>query len=270
MISLLSTVQNDEDRDTEKKKSPYVTKRELTIVPIVFIIIVIVLYFTVYQTWKADRDAHVSKTNLKGIYAALKLYSEQNDEGFPPSLLFSEGKPITDSLGNPICWANAVTNFLTSEASLTNPASQEDWDSRITVTNQQGERESTRLSYGLVTDRSLMRWYYLDNDKAIVAETISSGKANSINPMPIERLQDGFLIGFNDSNFKMTPNSNYVTRVAFTSEKPNPELNQLIPLHKERGTFVLTAAGGIISLTNGEELSIKRTGKIAKGIWSID
>lgn len=262
---LLSTVEDDE-RDIERRSSPYMSRREFKIIIFIFLLLMIPSYF-LYGGCKRERDYVVSKENLHAMFGALSLYAQDNNEGFPTVFQLSpDGQVLIDGYGRPVVWANLALSYVEARK-LNNPSSKSDWDFVVTKPGAGGE--GTTVSYGMLSSLSTARYYDVNNPSEciLLAETISSGLENSLNPLPIGVEKDGFAIGYDDSNGGITSSSKYATRLAFTSEEKHANLSKMNALHAEKGTLGISVSGSL-RIIRASDLTIPRNGKLAAGPWA--
>lgn len=113
-----------------------------------------------------------------------------------------------------------------------------------------------------------------ETQTVLVSETSNAGSQDSFDPMPLKtsksgaKVQDGFVIGFEDSNGFPTNKSTLVSRLAFPGTKngkydPKGEARHLT------GIFYVTAAGSLKSL-KPDDIAVTRLGKSSDltGLWS--
>lgn len=256
----------DDERDIERRSSPYMSRREFRIILIVSLILIIPGYFA-YSGCKRQRDYVVSKENLNAIFGALSLYAQDNNDGLPMVYhLAPDGKILIDGYVRPVVWANLALSYMDARK-MNNPSSLNDWDFIVTKPGSGGE--GTPVSYGMLSSLSTARFYDVNNPSEciLLAETISSGLQNSLNPIPLDVDKDGFAIGYDDSNFGITDNSKYATRLAFTAKQKGGNFSQLRPLHNEKGTLGISVSG-TLRVIRVSDLTIPRNGKVAVGPWA--
>jgi hypothetical protein len=109
---------------------------------------------------------------------------------------------------------------------------------------------------------------------ALVGETANAGANNTADPdkfmdggKPIA--QDGFCIGFNDSNDDITHKSKYISRLAFPGTADGAFAGKTEGRH-EGGIFVITAGGETIHLTPKQaQFSSDWVPGKPEGIWAV-
>lgn len=254
------TLGPDDERDTARRKSAYVSGKEVRTWIIIFALIIALSYFFWFRSWKANRDFVVAKNHLGEIHQALGVYMAENNEGLPA--VFLPG--VQDIYGRPVTWANQLFQLTPHLDIFTSPSIPPEGDTLLTYTDPNGGRETIRLSYGLLTAAGTLRRYEVRDETYIIAESISNGVLDSLNPLPLG-VRDGFAIGYNDSNTHPTPSSEYVTRVAFIGAEKGAGLSSLEPIH-DRGVPVLQMDGHIQIIGAGK-LKLTRRGNLPTGNW---
>lgn len=250
MTFLLFVSEEEEERDVERRKNPYLSRKGLRWVLLAFAVAVAGALAYVKLVWEPARWPLHIKGDLKAIHAALFLYAEQNDDGLPMAYIPTQGDiPLTDGKGRPAVWASHLADYITAVEHFTSPAIPKDWGTPIAYRDRQtDELKEATLSYGILAWMTLppTRTYLLEGTQVMVAESISNGKGGSYNPLPVPGgLPDGFLIGYNDSNFQPTPKSKFVTRLALVGGGATP--TELRPVHPG-GILVLYPDGRVASL----------------------
>ncbi|MEM4408893.1 MAG: hypothetical protein QXI19_09145 [Candidatus Caldarchaeum sp.] len=264
----MSTIEPDQGRRGER--SPYITKREIVYAFVILIVALVIYYFIFYVPWKNSRDYVVSQGNLRRLHQAIITYSEQNDEGLPAVFAVGTGGRVSlDRFGRPITWANLTgANHLEPEL-LKNPKSRSEWDTLIT--GGKNPYSAMHLSYGMLAPLGLQRRYTVTEPNIVIllAETIGGGRANSLDPLPLDvpDKRDGFIIGYNDSNTSPTQGSQYVTRLAFIADSPDTPLQERLPVHPGRSVLAITVSGTLVHLSASDML-LEKVGNAPAGKWA--
>ncbi|RMG24178.1 MAG: hypothetical protein D6724_06670 [Armatimonadetes bacterium] len=230
----------DEDRDVERRKNPYLTGAGLRWLIVIFVVLVSGALAYIKLVWEPARWPLHIKGDLRAIHGALFLYAEQNNDGLPVAYTRTGTGVLTDAQGRPACWASQLSDYISDVDHFTSPAVPKEWGTPIAyrerITNKLSE---ATLSYGIVSWATLppTRTYLMEKYQVLVAETISNGKGGSYDPSPLPGgVPDGFLIGYDNSNDQPTSASKFVTRLAFIGETDDPTKKQ--PVHK----------GGVLAL----------------------
>lgn len=250
----------DEERDTDRRKSPYASARDIRFMLLVLAAILLLGYFFWFRGWKARRDFVVSKDHLREIFQALGAYAADNADGLPAA--YAVG--IQDALGNPVTWANQLFDYTARMSTFSNPTCPPEGDTPLTRYDKDGKLETVRLSYGLLSAAAGLRRYQIRDDTLILSESISSGVMNSYDPLPLKG-RDGFLIGYDNSNGFPDDETRFVTRVAFTGG--NSPDDAMRSIHPSYGTVALRADGSIAILAASSEMRVGKRGKVPFGPW---
>ncbi len=250
MMWLLFAAEEEEDRDVERRKNPYLSQKGFRWMLLGFALAVLGALAYIKLVWQPARWPLHIKGDLRAIHAALFLYAEQNDDGLPMGYITTAGDvPLADSQGRPAVWASNLADYISSVEHFTSPAIPREWGTPFAYRDRQtNELKGATLSYGILSWMTLppTRTYLLEDTQVMVAESISSGKGGSYNPLPVPGgLPDGFLIGYNDSNFQPTAESKFVTRLALVGTGGEP--TSLQPVHPG-GVLVLYPDGRVQSL----------------------
>lgn len=254
MMWLFFAVEEEEDRDVERRKNPYLSQKGFRWMLLGFSLAVLGALAYIKLVWEPARWPLHIKGDLRAIHAALFLYAEQNDDGLPMAYITTAGDvPLADSQGRPAVWASNLADYISSVEHFTSPAIPKEWGTPFAYRDRQtDELKGATLSYGILSWMTLppTRTYLLEDTQVMAAESISSGNGGSYNPRPVPGgLPDGFLIGYNDSNFQPTAESKFVTRLALVGTGKDPTALQ--PVHPG-GVLVLFPDGRVASLPPAE------------------
>ncbi len=260
----------DSEREEPGRRTPYMTRKEMAYALLILLAVFVAYYFFFYLPNKDRRDYVVSQGNLKQLHQVLIAYSEQNDEGLPAVFgMGPEGRVSLDRSGRPITWATLTGAHFLPPDTLKNPKNHPEWDTLITWGKD--PNRPVNLSYGMLAPLGLQRRYSIlnPNEAILLAETIGGGRANSLNPLPLDvpEKRDGFIIGYNDNNEKPTQDSEYVTRLAFTAPDPNTPLSARQPVHPGRSTLAITVTGSLVQLS-ASDMVVDKIGNAPSGRWA--
>lgn len=236
----------------------------------VIFVCLILLFTPFYLQCLAKRNAVVTQENLRAIFQGSRMYAEANNEGLPLAYEVAEpDMPVLDPRKRPIIWATQVMGYV-DPSRFRNPKTPLEWQVTISSINPRNRGEPTPVGYGIALPLSAARLYEVNNLHSVLfAETISAGKRGSLNPLPLRLEDDGFLIGFDDTNFPglgPTKESNYATRLAFTRPNPETSVTSMDPIHAD-ATFAISIEGRIIRLTSSDQI-VQKTGTLPSGIWA--
>lgn len=269
---MLTTQQYDTDApEGAPQSSAYMSKKDLKWI----IAILLILLLVGGPTWYAfleQRNKQVCATNMKGIYEAMMLYAEQNDDRVPP--LYEIGANNAPLLfdGKPHVWASLLLPYMNQRANFYCPASEE-VERMPTYGNDGRRRADFELTYGMYLPMGSFPHLLSTNaaDTVLLVETTNHGALGTYNPMPF-RNEDGdvvpfdaFMVGFNDSNVGLTPESTSVTRLAIKNTAKGYDANNTVPRHgKGIHVFFLDGHKGYFKAPNGK---IKNIFPEADGPW---
>jgi prepilin-type processing-associated H-X9-DG protein len=211
----------DAPEGAPKSSSAYLSKKDLKWV----IAIIVVLGLIGGPLWYAfleQRNKQVCASNMKGIFEAMLLYSEENDSRLPPLYTVGEnGAPMVMD-GKPHVWASLLVPYKNARAEFYCPAAEE--DEKMPAIGYDGRtRKDFDLTYGMYLPMGAFPHMLAMNssDTAVLVETSNHGAQETYNPMPFRNAAgqpvpfDAFMAGFDDSNEGLTPDSKFVTRLAF-------------------------------------------------------
>jgi hypothetical protein len=127
-----------------------------------------------------------------------------------------------------------------------------------------GQQTDVELSYGMLSAADTARRYEIRDETILLAETIGGGVAGSYNPLPLGG-EDGFMIGYDNSNRFADTETQFVTRLAFFG--PGSAPLGLKAVHP-KGVLGIRADGGIAILKSAAEaFKVSKSGKNPSGHW---
>jgi len=215
-----------DERTDEKPKSAYLSRSELRFF-VLFAVIAFVALIPAYYVLKAKAEQYECHVNLEQIGKAMELYAERNDDRLPPAYVTADNPgsglaPMLDDKGRPFTWAGLIKDEMNARATFVCPAASED----EIVDTQYDQKTDIPMSYGMFAPYSAYPENTIDNPAAtvLVGETSNFGSQDTCDPVPFVDASgavirsDGFLIGFDKSNFDGA-HANYVTRLAYYDSK---------------------------------------------------
>lgn len=261
---------DDEDRDIERRTSEHVNIGRFFLWSLFVLGVVIGLSTPIYLSCLARTRLVVSKTNLQFLHQGVLLYAAANDDGLPPVYeLAAADTPRLDSQKRPITWATQVMGYIDSSR-FRNPKTQRDAQTIITDITPKNKGGEALLGYGMTLSLSTGRLYDVSNRGSVLfAESMSTGKSGSLNPLPLKSRQDGFMIGFDDTNLPgggPTRVSEFATRLAFTRSSESTQIAAMQPLHLE-GTIAISVDGSLIYLKPSDQF-VQKAGTLPTGLWA--
>lgn len=243
-------------------KSRFVSAKDLVIIGIV--IAVLVGIFTPLILDGIERKTKVvCFQNMKAIGEAMLLYSSDNNDRMPPTHNMDfDGSPSLVS-GLPVTWASQTQPLMSVRQDFICPNSKPE-ELVQTVSLKPGER-SFNSSYGMYRGISSVLRSDIPNPNEVVAvaETSNSGSRGSFNPIPFEAKPDGFLIGWDNSNFEFTKETKSVTRLSFFGTGAQSHGRHKSIVH------AISADGNLIPLAR-EDSETLHSGNKLKGRWWAD
>lgn len=207
----------------------HVTKRDGIIVA-VLVLVLAVAFALIFPIMRRNSDIAACKQNMAKIGASIKIYSELNDQRFPP--LYDVGAEQTPSLNNgmPIVWASVVPE-LPKGATFACPAAHAEENTKVNGKSLQTSMFSSQdkmlshieMSYGMFAPLSTraVSDVAVDDQTFMLAETTNNGARGVYNPYPFKLSDgtvipfDGFSIGFDNAHVRPDPESKRVTHLAF-------------------------------------------------------
>ena len=191
----------------------YVSKRDVKIMVLGMVGITAILY-PVYLIMKANTDKTICVSNSNQIYKAVSLYATDHDDRFPPLYAANaDGTPMIDGTGLPYTWISDVSQFM-GKGTFVCPSSVMEENA------QQQSKDSGKpiaSSYGMYAAYGAFPRYQVENpDQTVLfAETSNHGSKGTFDPLPLGEKDDGFVIGWANTNTYPNKDSVSVTRLAF-------------------------------------------------------
>ncbi len=261
---------DEEDRDIERRSSEHVQLGKFFLRGAIAFAILLLIFTPVYLNCRQQMLRVVTQENLRTLFQGVSLYADANNEGLPP--LYERAgpeMPVIDRNGNPIIWATHVMGYVEAYR-LRNPKTPQDSQVRLTVSTTSSGSSTTYLGYGMASSLDTTRLYDITNkDSVLFAETTSGGRNGSLNPLPLAFASDGFMIGFDDTNLPgagPTRDSQFATRLAFSSRGGTNSISDMEPLHED-GTLAISADGRILYLKPSDQI-VQKAGTLPTGLWA--
>ncbi|MES1227334.1 MAG: hypothetical protein ABUL72_01605, partial [Armatimonadota bacterium] len=147
-------------------------------------------------------------------------------------------------------------------------------DENVAVQNSDATKGDLKLSYGLYRARVLQPEALVSdpNSAVLVAETSNHGSNSSYNPTPMitsndkEVEADGFIIGWDNSNFGFTFESSAVTRLAFSHVADGKFGGKDADTRHDKHINALLVGGNLHHLSP-QDAFVERTGNRLTGLW---
>lgn len=202
----------------EGAKSPgaqYMTRKDVKWILGATILILIGLV-PVYISMRDKAYATTCKKNLSKIGEALQLYADQHDDRFPPVYeAGAGGEPAVGPGGYPYTWVSDIQPLMSVRGSFVCPSAD---PSEYAYSASPTGGDPIPSTYGFYTAYSSNPMKEVDNGDTIVlvAETANAGAMGTFDPLPFKNCkQDGFLIGWDNSNSAPDESTVAMTRLAF-------------------------------------------------------
>jgi hypothetical protein len=235
-------------------RSQYISKKDFRIIAIGVAALGVMLW-PLYQYGKRQSEAVRCKANMGAIFKAIELYAVEKDDRLPP-ITRTQADGVTPLLGPgglPYTWASDVMQYMSARHSFTCPAATKE---EITKTEHPTDAERTLdLTYGFYAPYGAALRSAIPNRSQVllIGETSNFGSQGSFNPMPFlnpdgSKIQnDGFVIGWNDSNAAPSDQTNAVTRLAFRNTASGSFLENG-PARHDAGLHFINGDGALVTL----------------------
>lgn len=213
------------DADNPEGSSPiasqYVSKKDAKWVLLIIVGLGLIFY-PAYTSLKAQGEKATCSANFQAMYKAMALYAQNYDNRTAPIYEVGDNGSPQIIEGRPVVWATTIQPFMSPRQTFTCPSAT---THEHTVVNGHGE-VSTKpipLTYGIYRGMQTVSLSELPAPdlSILLSETSNQGAEGSYNPIPFTTSKDevvpydGFVIGWDDSNFRFTAESQTVTRLAF-------------------------------------------------------
>lgn len=250
MILTTDTYADDEPGGRKSSKSQYTSKKEMLII-IAILIVLGIASTPLYRNFRDQADKTACGTNMKSIQQAMMQYAVVNDDQLPPIYHVGENDaPYLSGPDNkPYVWASLIQPYISQRASFECPAAEDD-EKMPTLGGGGLNGDDFLLTYGMYLPMSAKPYMSLSRPQGTVllAETSNFGAQGSYNPTPFYDIDgdvvpyDAFLIGYNDSNFGYSDETEWVTRLAFRNASNGYGSLGVEPRHKA-GIYVFFIDG---------------------------
>jgi len=256
----------------ERRKSVYVSKKELGIVAVMGVLLLFG-FFLLYRTLKQGAEESVCTRNMKEIFTALGLYLQDNNDRFPPVFVRdAEDAPMLER-GHPVTWVTQIHANFSRRASFRCPTAGES-----ELAANRGNRddiERVDSAYGFYVAREFAEQPRIayPSEVVLVAETSNRGARRTFDPHPLldasgsPLASDGFAIGWDTGNALPEPGSRFVTRLAFP-ESAGARFSEKGESRHRNGIHALTVDGSLRWI-KPPAARLERIGEDVAGLWSV-
>ena len=278
-LVILSTEDFAPDAPEGASRSEYINRKDLKWIIIILVALGVVLA-PVYLTMRAQQQKQACAANLGQIYKGLFLYSQLNDDRLPPVYeMEANGTPRVQDVGGKgavISWASHLGSHIPDRVRMSCPASTADENVPTLVYGRPGKDDAIEpVSYGMVVSLSSMPLNDLadQNGTLLITETANNGAQGSYNPQPF-RLDgkvvpyDGLAIGWNTSNSFPTPQTEWMTRLAFRNTSQGNFGGQTLGRHNLVNNAIM--ADGSLRHISAPDAKVKIQRGRPSGIWNVE
>lgn len=263
----------DASEQDERPRSDHFSRKDLRYL-FLGVVLLVVLMWPLYAILKGNSERSICANNFQAISTALGLYMTDNDDRFPPPFATGVGsEPRTDAKGRPFTWCSLLDGYMTSRATFVCPSAADDEKVHAQAGRSSGTLDTT---YGMYPPYAGVYRETIPNISqiALIVETSNAGSQGSFDPVRFlgpegqPQKDDGFAVGFDDSNDMPTPNSRAVTRLAFRNTADGKFGAEAGARHRDK-IFVLNGDLRLRVITP-EQAQLKRlkNGEIV-GLWAV-
>lgn len=254
--------------------SQYLSRKDVKWILAILVVLGIFM-IPIYRIMLDGRNEHICRQNLSQISKALGVYAEEHDGRYPPLFVTgSNGAPYLDEQGRAYTWVSLLKDGMNTRSSFQCPASEDVENAR----NQHpsSSTETILSTYGMYAPYSAFSIAEIANPEqvVIVAETSNHGSGKTYDPLPFKTADgtevpnDGFVIGFEDSNTDVTRRSKRVTRLAL-GETADGQFKPHGLTRHSKGIWGLTVSGeGVMIGPEGAVMDLLSPGR-PQGRWAV-
>ena len=254
--------------------SQYLSRKDVKWIALILIILGLFM-IPIYHIMLDGRNEHLCRQNMSQISKALGVYAEEHDGRYPPLFVTgSNGAPMQDDKGRSYTWVSLLKDGMNTRSSFDCPASE---DSEKSASQHPSDSTQTIYSsYGMYAPYSAFAIAEIANPEQviIVSETSNHGAKDTYDPLPYKTSKgeevpnDGFVIGFDDSNTDITRESKRVTRLAFAGTKSGQFKADGQGRHS-KGVWGLTASGEALMISPPSATLDLLTPGRPQGRWAV-
>jgi hypothetical protein len=236
-------------------------------------ILLIICLLPIYNMGVKNSEKARCTQNMKAIYEAMGLYTKDHDDGLPP--LYRANDQFAPLLGpdtkRAYTWASDIQGYMGPRANFVCPSAKP--DEIVQVEDPKSDKDTVPMSYGMYAPYGGVKVYNIENPEQtiLIAETSNQGSQTSYDPVKFDdngtALPDGFVIGWDDSNFEGSAQSKTVTRLAFRKTDGGAFTKEAESRH-DAGIHALTASGQRLILQPKDAI-IKQRDKLPGGMWAV-
>lgn len=213
----------DDEGTPERRKGRYTSRKDLLTIAIVFVVLAAVGWPT-YQGMLREGQKVENKENLRAVWNAVSAYSQNNNDRLPPVYYeVGEGRAATLD-GLPVAWPTLVADGLGPRAKMYSKAAT--MPELASVLSPTGKGMALKVSYGMYRGLSCVPVSYIPDpsESVLLADSANRGSRGSFDPVPMldgegnVSENDGYVLGWDDSNHLYSASTKRVTRLATFKE----------------------------------------------------
>ena len=267
----------DDDRE-DAPKSHLITKKDVKrAIPFLIVVIIALIFF--YRYFKKQSDWSNCASNMNAVYKCVSLYANDWDDRFPPPAESdpATGTPVVQN-GKVITWVTQVFAYDPRPEIFQCPASDhsEAVPTEAAIHPKNGGKAihiTVNSTYGMYAGYATASQSLLERSgqSIFLSETSNMGAMKTYDPFPFKDTtgkvvgQDGYLIGWDNSNIEPNAQSKFVTRMAFR-DTANGVFDNADSRH---GNMMLhgIAPDGSLKNLRSYEAKIEMQGGQPSGLW---
>ncbi|MEP0766104.1 MAG: hypothetical protein HRF45_06120 [Fimbriimonadia bacterium] len=236
----------------ERSKGLHLTPTDKRVAFVAMLVLLGLLYWLFL--YFRDNARYVGcQSNMHRIYTALQLYMLDSGDRLPPAYVRGEnGEVALDSKGRPRTWVTSLVGRVGDPKVFRCPAAGPEEHTVLTNPEPVADAGDILLTYGMFVgvagaDRNRIERAAAT---ALIADSVAGGRASSFDPLPMAGGNDGFLLGFDNSNERADGETRRITRLGVRrtdAGKPWAPGNTH-PRHPHRGIVMLFVDGHVEAL----------------------
>ncbi|MBS1710040.1 MAG: hypothetical protein JSS65_15115 [Armatimonadetes bacterium] len=274
ILAANSAYDPDAPEGSKPRGSDYISRKDLLWIGGI-VLVLGVMFIPIYRHMLEDSQRTACKRNLNAISKAVFGYAEAYDGRFPP--LYVEGdnqSPYLDR-GLPVVWASTISPYMSSFGSFSCPAASKEESTDIRIQQKDGP-DTAHLEYGMYVPMASKPYQEVAKPEGtiLIAETANMGAKNTFSPFEFQNSKsevvpfNGFLIGWNNSNFQWDKSSTAVTHLAFYNTSGGVFDNDKTEGRHDHIIFALYANGGLGKLSPSDANVSNDSGNKLDGHWA--
>ncbi|MBX3110605.1 MAG: hypothetical protein KF857_01235 [Fimbriimonadaceae bacterium] len=274
MILATEAYDPDAPEGSKPRGSDYISGKDLRWIALILVVLA-ALGYPIYNHMREDSQRTICKRNLSAISKAVIGYAEVYDGRYPP--LYVEGDNQTPYLdkGKPIVWASTVSAYMSSYGTFTCPAASKEEATHIHTQTKDGPGEAD-LTYGMYGPLATRPEQEVARPEStvLVTETANMGARKTFAPVDFQNSKsevvpfNGFLVGWDNSNFTWDEKTKYVTHLAFYDTADGVFEDDKTPARHGRTIMCLYADGSLGRLVPSNAMVTNDGGGGLSGLWA--